>query len=159
VARVNGHALGGGLGLVAASTLAIASSEAKLGAPEMKLGLFPFMIYAVLERVMPRRRLIEMLLCSERLSAEEAANVGLINRAVPAAELDAAVKAVTDSLSAASPNTMRLGLAAMHAVDELPFDDKLPVLAQRLLECLATDDAREGLTAFLEKRPPHWTGR
>jgi enoyl-CoA hydratase/carnithine racemase len=159
VARVNGHAMGGGLGLVAASTFAIASSEAKLGAPEVKLGLFPFMIYAVLERVMPRRRLIELLLCGERLSAAEAANMGLVNRAVPPAELDEAVKAVTDSLIAASATATRLGLAAMNEVDGLPFDEKLPILAQRLVECLATADAREGLTAFLEKRQPNWIGQ
>jgi len=159
VARVNGHAMGGGLGLVAASTVAIASTEAKLGAPEVKLGLFPFMIYAVLDRVMPRRRLTEMLLCGERLSAEEAARVGVVNRSVPPAELDAAVKAVTDSLIAASGTAVRLGLAAINEVDALPFDEKLPILAQRLGECLATADAREGLTAFFEKRPPKWTGQ
>jgi enoyl-CoA hydratase/carnithine racemase len=159
VSRVNGHAMGGGLGLVAASTLAIASSEAKLGAPEVKLGLFPFMIYAVLERVMPRRRLMEMVLCGERLSADEAAKAGLVNRAVPLAELDAAVKAATDSLTAASATTMRLGLAAMNEVEGLSLEEKLPILAQRLAECLATADAREGLTAFFEKRQPIWTGR
>lgn len=159
VARVNGAALGGGLGLVAASTIAIASSEAQLGAPEVKLGLFPFMIYAVLERVMPHRRLVEMLLSGERLSAEDAAQAGLVNRAVPKAELDAAVKAVTDRISAASPITLRLGLTAMSEVDGLPFEEKLPILARRLVDCLATQDAREGLTAFLEKREPKWTGR
>jgi enoyl-CoA hydratase/carnithine racemase len=159
VARVNGHAMGGGLGLVAASSLAIASSDAKFGAPEVKLGLFPFMIYAVLERLMPRRRLMEVLLCGERLSADDAAQLGLLNRAVPAAELDAAVKSVTDSLTAASPSAIKLGLSAVHEVDGLSFDEKLPTLAQRLVECLATEDAREGLTAFLEKREPKWKAR
>jgi enoyl-CoA hydratase/carnithine racemase len=156
VARVNGHAMGGGLGLVAASTVAIASSEAKFGAPEVRLGLFPFMIYAVLERLMPRRRLMEMLLCGERLSAGDAVQCGLLIRAVPPAELDAAVKSVTDSITAASPSAIRLGLGAVHEVDGLSFEEKLPTLAQRLVECLATHDAREGLTAFLEKRAPNW---
>lgn len=159
IARVNGHALGGGLGLVAASTLAIASTEAELGAPEVKRGLFPFMIYAVLEGLMPRRRLLELLLCGERLSAEEAARLGLLNRAVPPAELDAAVKALTDSLLSASPSALKLGLHAMHEVDGLSLEDKLPLLAQRLVECLATEDAREGLAAFLEKRAARWTDR
>jgi enoyl-CoA hydratase/carnithine racemase len=159
VARVNGHALGGGLGLVAASTLAIASSEAKFGAPEVKLGLFPFMIYAVLERLMPRRRLTEMLVCGDKLSAEEAAQLGLVNRAVPATELDAAVRSVTQRIAAASPSAIRLGLSAVHEVDGLSFEEKLPTLARRLVECLATEDAREGLTAFLEKREPNWKAR
>ncbi|MET0384600.1 MAG: enoyl-CoA hydratase-related protein [Polyangiales bacterium] len=159
VARVNGHALGGGLGLVAASTLAIASSEAQFGAPEVKLGLFPFMIYAVLERVMPRRPLLEMLLCGQRLSAEDAARTGLVNRAVPPAELDAAVKAVTDRIAATSPVPLRLGLEAVNAVDGLPLETQLPILSRALVECLATEDAREGLTAFLQKREPRWTGR
>lgn len=159
IARVNGHALGGGLGLVAASTLAVASTEAKLGAPEVRLGLFPFMIYAALERVMPKRQLLELLLCGKRLSAGEAVAAGLLNRAVAPSELDAAVKELTDGILAGSAVAIALGLSAANEVDGLSLEDKLPLLARRLLECLATDDAREGLAAFAEKRPPHWTER
>ncbi|MCU0693783.1 MAG: enoyl-CoA hydratase/isomerase family protein, partial [Polyangiaceae bacterium] len=93
VARVNGHAMGGGLGLVAASTFAIASAEAKLGTPEVDVGLFPMMIMAVLARLMPRRRLLEMMLLGQRISATEAAALGLINRAVEPSALDAQVDA------------------------------------------------------------------
>ena len=159
VARVNGHAMGGGLGLVAASTLAIASSEAKFGAPEVRLGLFPFMIYAVLERLMPRRRMIEMLLCGERISAEDATQLGLLNRALPPAELDLALKSAIDNIKAASPTAIELGLSAVHRVEDLSFEEKLPALAQGLVECLATENAREGVSAFLEKRAPDWKAR
>jgi enoyl-CoA hydratase/carnithine racemase len=159
IARVNGHAMGGGLGLCAASTFAVASTEAKLGTPEVNVGLFPFMILAVLERVMPRRRLIEMMLGGERLSAEEAAAAGLVNRAVPPGELDAAVKHYTELVASKSPSTVRLGLAALRDTDGLGFKEKLPTLSERLGQCLATDDAREGLMAFFEKREPKWTGK
>jgi len=159
IARVNGHALGGGLGLVAACTFAVASSEAKLGTPEINVGLFPFMILAVLERVMGRRRLVEMMLAGERMSAEEAQRAGLVNKAVPAAELDSAVQAYVDLIASKSPLTVRLGLRALRDTEELRLPEKLPLLAARLAECLGSDDAREGLTAFLEKREPHWSGR
>jgi enoyl-CoA hydratase/carnithine racemase len=159
VARVNGQALGGGLGLVAACTFAVASSDAKLGTPEIGVGVFPFMILSVLERVMPRRRLVEMLLSGEKLDAEAALAAGLLNRVVPPAELDAATAAYTDMIASKSPLTVRLGLEALRDTDELGMREKLPILASRLARCLATDDAREGLTAFLEKRPPRWTGR
>jgi enoyl-CoA hydratase/carnithine racemase len=159
VARVNGAALGGGLGLVAASTFAVASRDAKLGTPEINVGLFPFMILAVLERVMPRRRLVEMMLAGEIMPAEEAQRAGLLNKVVGAEELDAAVAAYTDMIAGKSPLTVRLGLQALRETEPLTLEQKLPLLSQRLVECLGSNDAREGLIAFLEKRKPEWTGR
>jgi enoyl-CoA hydratase/carnithine racemase len=159
IARVNGHAMGGGLGLVAASTFAVASTSAKLGTPEIDVGLFPFQILAVLERVMTRRRLLEMMFSGERLTAEEAAEAGLVNRAVSESELDGAVAHYTRLVASKSPSTVRLGLKALRDADGPGLSAKLPLLFERFVQCLGTDDAREGLAAFLEKRPPTWTGR
>jgi enoyl-CoA hydratase/carnithine racemase len=159
VARVNGHAMGGGLGIVAASTFAVAVAEAKLGTPEVDVGLFPMMIMAVLSRLMPRRRLVQMMLLGEKLSAEEAMAAGIVGRVVPPAELDSAVSELTRALAGKSPITLRLGLKALADSEELDLEKALPLLRERLGECLATDDAREGLTAFLQKRAPVWTGR
>ncbi len=158
IARVNGHAMGGGLGLVAACTFAVAADDAKLGTPEIKVGLFPFMIMALLERLMGRRALVEMMLSGRHLSGEEAARLGLVNKAVPAESLDAAVGEYTTMIAGKSPSTVRLGLQALRDTEELGLDEKLPILEQRLHQCLATDDAREGLMAFLEKRDPRWIG-
>jgi enoyl-CoA hydratase/carnithine racemase len=159
VARVNGDAMGGGLGLVAASTFAVAASTARLGTPEIDLGIFPMMIMAVLARHVPRRRLTEMMLLGQRLEAPEAARLGLVNRAVVPEDLDAEVAAITGALAAKSASTVRLGLRAFAAQDELELECALPMLRDRLAEVLATDDAREGLMAFLEKRAPAWKGR
>jgi enoyl-CoA hydratase/carnithine racemase len=159
VAKVNGHAMGGGLGLVAASTFAIATNEAQLGTPEIGVGLFPMMIMAVLARVVPRRRLLKMMLLGEKLAADEAARIGLINEAVAPADLDARVDALVAQLLAQSPAATRLGLRAFADQDDRDLEEALPMLRERLAECLGTDDAREGLTAFLEKRKPNWTGK
>jgi enoyl-CoA hydratase/carnithine racemase len=159
VARVNGHALGGGLGLVAASHFAIGARGAKLGTPEINVGLFPMMIMAVLERHMSRRKLFEMMFFGQRLDADEAVACGLLNKAVERENLDAAVDEVTSAIASKSPITVRLGLEAFAAQDDLALEAALPLLRERLAGCLATDDAREGLTAFLEKRPPRWSGR
>ncbi len=159
VARVNGHAMGGGLGLVAACHFAIGITSAKLGTPEINVGLFPMMIMSVLQRLMPRRRLVSMMLLGERISAEEAVSVGLLGKAVNPDELDTAVKQVTDAIAAKSPMAVRLGLQALAAQDDLDLETALPLLRERLAGVLATDDAREGLMAFLEKRAPKWTGR
>jgi enoyl-CoA hydratase/carnithine racemase len=159
IARVNGHALGGGLGLVAASHFAIAQRGAKLGTPEINVGLFPMMIMAILQRIVPRRRLLEMMLLGEKMDADEAARIGLVSRAVEPGDLDAEVKRIASSISGKSPITVRLGLEAFAAQDDLDLETALPLLRKRLAACLATDDAREGLTAFLEKRPPRWTGK
>jgi enoyl-CoA hydratase/carnithine racemase len=159
VARVNGHAMGGGLGLVAASHFAVAQRGSKLGTPEVNVGLFPMMIMAVLQRVVPRRRLLEMMLFGERMEADEAASLGLVNRAVDAGELDENVKKITDIVAEKSPVTIKLGLEAFAAQDDLDLESALPMLRERLGQCLATDDAREGLMAFLQKRKPVWTGK
>jgi enoyl-CoA hydratase/carnithine racemase len=159
IARINGHALGGGLGIVAACTFAVATDQAKFGTPEIKVGLFPFMIMAVLERVMTRRRLIEMMVFGERMTGQAAVDAGLVNKVVPAEELDAAVAHYTDGVLAASPSTLKLGLRAMRDTIGLDMPKRLEVLSGRLVECLATEDAQEGLMAFFQKRDPVWKGR
>jgi enoyl-CoA hydratase/carnithine racemase len=157
VAKVNGHAMGGGLGLVAASHFAIAHPEAKLGTPEIDVGLFPFMIMAVLARVMPKRALLEMMLRGQKLSAEEAARVGIINRV--SAELDRDVAELCADLARRAPVATKLGLRAFAAQADMELEAALPMLREKLFECLATDDAREGLMAFVQKREPKWTGK
>ncbi len=159
IAAVQGHAMGGGLGLVAASTFAIASHDAKLGTPEVDVGLFPMMIMAVLARAVPRKRLLEMMLLGERLSADEAARVGIVTRAVGADVFQDEVRALADKLASKSPAALRLGLAAWAKQEDMDLEAALHFLRGELGKCLATDDAREGLTAFLEKRKPAFTGK
>ncbi len=159
IARVNGHAMGGGLGLVAASTFAVAEVNAKLGTPEVDVGLFPMMIMAVLARLVPRRALLDMMLLGRRLTAHEAHAIGIVNAVVPSADLDAAVTRIADAVASKSPVTIALGLRAFAEQDDLDLATALPMLRGKLGECLATEDAKEGLSAFLEKRAPQWKGR
>lgn len=159
VARVNGVAMGGGLGLVAACDFAIACESATLGTPEIKRGLFPMMIMAVLMRVVSKRRLLEMMLLGETLSAARAAELELVNRAVPDEALDREVDALAATLAKQSPTAMRMGLAAYHHQADRTLEESLPWLQSQLFALLGTEDAREGLTAFFQKREPEWTGR
>lgn len=159
VARVNGHAFGGGLGLVAASDLAVCADHAMLGTPEITVGLWPMMITAVLKPLVPRRALLEMMLVGRRFDATEALALGLVNRVVPAADLDAAVGEVVDQLLAQSPAALALGKQAFYAVADLDLDTALDYLHLGLTAVATTEDAAEGIAAFQEKRPPTWTGR
>jgi enoyl-CoA hydratase/carnithine racemase len=159
VAMVNGHAMAGGLGLVAACDLAIASDEAEFATPEINVGLWPMMIMALIFRSVGRKRGLELVMTGDRIKADEAVRVGLVNRAVPRDRLEDEVAALCAKLTAKSPKVMALGLAGFHATADEPLEPALGELQRRFLEVLATDDAREGLTAFLEKRAPVWTGK
>lgn len=159
IARVNGVAMGGGIGLVAACHFAIAHENVKLATPEINVGLFPMMIMAVLTRVVPRRKLTEMMLLGDKMTAAEAKDAGILNQVVPESELDAAVNTLADKIASKSPLTLRLGLEAYAAQDEMDLAAALPMLRDRLGQVLGTEDAREGLMAFMEKRKPVWKGR
>ncbi len=159
IARVDGVALGGGLGLVASCHFAIAAQSARLGTPEILRGLFPMQIMAVLARLMPQRRLLEMMLLGQTLQADTAERWGLVTRVVPDAELERATDELAHTLSERSPTATRMGLAAYGAQSGQPLEEALPYLREQLMELLSKEDAIEGLAAFLQKRPPVWTGR
>jgi enoyl-CoA hydratase/carnithine racemase len=159
IARVNGVAMGGGLGLVAGCDFAIACESAVFSTPEIKRGLFPMMIMAVLARVVSQRHLLEMMLVGDKMSAQKAAQIELVNRAVPDDQLDREVDALAHELASRSPTAMRMGLAAFRHQADLRLEESVPYLEKQLFAILGTEDAREGLMAFFEKRDPAWTGR
>lgn len=159
IAMVNGHALAGGLGLVVACDVAIAADDAQLGTPEINVGLWPMMIMATIFRNVPRKRGLELIMTGDKISAAQAAEMGLITRAVPKDRLQAEVDALCAKLASKSPVVMRLGLEAFYRVQDLELEPALQHLQGQLVAVLGTDDAREGLMAFLEKRAPQWKGR
>ena len=159
IARVNGDAYGGGLGLICACDFAVASDGAKFGTTEAKVGVFPLRILPVLMRVIARRRLLEMCFFAHRFTALEAKEFDIINEVVPLSELDAAVQVMVDKLAANSPVALRMGRRAFSAVTDLSFSDALN-LAQAILPILSqSEDTKEGMKAFAERRPPVWPGR
>ena len=155
----SGHVLAGSLGIALACDLIIAKDTAGFGTPEINVGLFPFMIMALIYRNVPRKKTTEMLLLGERLTAEEAREAGIVNRVVPAEEFDAAVVEWAAKLAAKSPLVMKLGKDAMWRQMDMPLLDALDYLRSQLTIELATEDAIEGVTAFFEKREPNWKGR
>jgi enoyl-CoA hydratase/carnithine racemase len=159
VARVNGHALAGGFGLMLACDLAVAADDAVFATPEIDLGLWPFMITAVIQRAVPRKLALELMLTGRRITAAEAAAAGIVNRVVPRAELDAAVDELAGTLAAKSRLIVGLGKRSFYRAEGMDFDDALDYLAGMLTLCLESDDAIEGVSAFLQKRPPQWKGR
>ena len=160
ICAVGGHALAGGFGLTLACDLILARESATFGTPEINVGIFPFMLMALLYRNLPRKRVNQLMLLGERVSAHEAHELGFVNRVVPDGDdFDAAVMEWADRLASKSPVLMRFGKEAMHRQDGMHYDDALDYLQAQLSLAFATEDAREGLTAFLEKREPSWTGR
>jgi len=159
VARVNGYCMAGGMGIMLACDMVIACEDAKFGTPEVNVGLFPMMIGALIYRNLLRKKAMEMVLTGSRLTAQEAMVMGLITRVVPREDLDAEVGALLDALVARSPIGMKIGKEAFHAMADMPFETAVDYLAGKLAEVAATEDAREGILAFLEKRTPKFVGR
>ncbi len=159
ILAANGHVLAGALGIALACDLIIAKDTAGFGTPEINVGLFPFMIMALIYRNVPRKKTTEMLLLGERLTAEEAREAGIVNKVVPAEEFDGAVAEWAQKLAGKSPLIMRLGKDAMWRQLDMPLAEALDYLRSQLTIELSTEDAVEGVTAFFEKREPQWKGR
>lgn len=158
IARVNGHALAGGLGLMAACDLAVAADHALFGVPEAKIGIFPMMIMPTLLRTVPLKRLLEMCMTAEPVSAQEARDLGLVNHVVPMAELDARTDALVAKICANSPTAIKLGKHGFHAMRDMSLRQAWEFAELMLPAMAATRDAREGFAAFREKRKPDWPG-
>jgi enoyl-CoA hydratase len=159
ICAAGGHVLAGALGIALACDLIVASEDASFGTPEINVGAFPFMIMALIYRNVPRKKANELLLLGERWSAEQALAAGIVNRVVPAAELDAAVAEWSAKLASKSPAIMRLGKEAMRRQLDMPLDDALAYLRAQLTLAMSTEDIVEGVSAFFEKREPQWKGR
>jgi enoyl-CoA hydratase len=159
VCAVNGHCLAGALGLALACDLVVAAEEATFGTPEINVGLFPFMILALIGRNIGRKKMSELLLLGERIDAREAERLGLVNRVVPRAELGAAVADWAGRLAAKSPVMMRLGKDALWRQQDMALEDAWDFLRAQLTIAFSTEDIQEGVRAFFEKREPVWTGR
>jgi enoyl-CoA hydratase/carnithine racemase len=159
IGRINGLAFGGGFGVAAACDITIASDQAQFGTPEINLGLWPMMISTVLLPLVPRKQLLEMMLMGRIIDATEARELGIVTRVVPAANLDAAIDETSAQLRAKSSAALALGKSSFYAMEGMDLETALDHLHIGLTAVAFTDDAAEGVAAFLEKRDPAWKGR
>lgn len=159
IARVNGHALAGGFGLVCGVDLAVAADDAMFGMPEIASGLWPFIISNVVRQRMPDRVALELMMTGRRMDAEEALRWGVVNKVVPRARLDEEVLDLAAAVASKSPMTQRLGKDSFYESQAMEPRAAMAYLHAMLGICLETEDVVEGVTAFFQKRPPVWKGR
>ncbi|MHB1699617.1 MAG: enoyl-CoA hydratase/isomerase family protein [Acidobacteriaceae bacterium] len=156
---LNGHALAGGLGLVMACDLVLAKQGVRIGTPEINVGVFPLMISTLMQRNISRKQMSELIFLGDQMTAEEGMQIGIINRVIPAADFDATVSEWAGRLAVKSPLMLRLGKRALYETQDLPLQSALSLLQHYLTMAQGTDDVKEGVRAFLEKRDPVWHGR
>ena len=160
VGRINGHALGGGLGLAAACDIVVAAEDCKFGTPEINIGLFPYIIMATLLRFSSApKSLLEMMLMGDRIDARQAQGLGLVNHVVPRNELDAKTADIAATLASKSPAALRLGRRAFYTMRDMQYEKALEYLSTMLAINTQAEDVAEGITAFMEKRDPVWKGK
>src|SRR4030042_7215800 len=158
--RINGHALGGGLGLACACDIIVAADDCRFGPPEINVGLFPYVIMATLLRsTSAPKRLLEMMLTGERVTAGEEQELGLVNHVVPGEQLDAKVDEIAGKIGRKSPAILRLGRRAFYTMRDMEYEKALEYLSSRLTINTMAEDVAEGISAFLEKREPQWKGK
>ncbi|WP_028007178.1 enoyl-CoA hydratase-related protein [Solimonas flava] len=158
IARVNGHVMAGGFGLLCACDLAIAADDIRIGTTEPKIGVTPMMILPYMMRVLPPRRLQEMCITGEQFTAQDALDWGVVNYVVPRAELDAKLDWLLARITDKSPTALRLGKQAFNATRDMSLREALEYAQAMVPVMSSTQDAREGMTAFQEKRAPNFTG-
>jgi enoyl-CoA hydratase/carnithine racemase len=156
---INGHALAGGFGLALCCDLLVCADTASFGTPEIKVGVWPMMITSIISRNLGRKRTLELFMTGERIDAATALQWGVVNRVVPAAEVRERAHEWAAEIGAWSPLIMRLGRDAFYAVASLDHETSLRYLQAQLTVVSMSDDFREGIAAFLEKRTPSFRGR
>ena len=159
IARVNGICMAGGMGLLAMTDMAVASEAALFGLPEVKVGVFPMQVLSLLQGLVPQRTLREWCLTGEPFDAETARAAGLVNYVVPNEKLDERTDWLVARLADKSPTAIRRGKYAMRALASMSFEQGLAYAESAIATLALTEDAKEGLAAFNEKRKPSWTGR
>jgi len=159
IGRINGFCLAGGMGLLGVCDIAIAADTARFGLPEVKIGIFPMQVVAVLRDKLSPGVLADLSYTGRMIDAPEALALGLVNRVVPAAELDTAMEALLTDIRAASPVAIRRGRYALRAMDTMSFEEMIAFAETQVGPMIMTEDAREGLKAFNERRKPNWPNR
>ncbi|MBM3118004.1 MAG: crotonase [Chloroflexi bacterium] len=160
IGRMNGHALGGGLGLACACDIVIAADDCLFGTPEINVALFPYIIMATLVRFTSTpKRLLEMMLTGERIPAKEAQMLGIVSHVVPREQLDVKVDEIAKKIANKSPAILRLGRRAFYTMRDMEYEKALEYLASMLAINTMAEDVTEGIAAFLEKREPIWKGK
>jgi len=159
IARVNGACMAGGMGLACMTDFAIAAEHALFGLPEVRVGVFPMQVMYLLLQLAPARTVREWAISGEPFTSQEAKTAGLVNHVVPGAELDAKVEWLVGRIADKSPTAIRRGKYAMRAIESMSFEEAMAYTEGQIVLTALTEDAKEGLAAFNDKRKPVWTGR
>ncbi|HYL49441.1 MAG TPA: enoyl-CoA hydratase [Stellaceae bacterium] len=159
IARVHGIATAAGCQLVASCDLAVAAADARFATPGVNIGLFCSTPMVALSRAVPRKAAMEMLLTGEMIGADEAQRLGLVNRVVPADQLDGAVIELARTIAGKSPLVVKIGKEAFYRQAELGLDQAYAYTSEVMVTNMMARDAEEGIDAFLQKRAPHWENR